>query len=107
MLSALRGDDSAAVAVAEAELSPLLEDVARPISGESPCGADIGFDADFLRLKEEIDKLNAVDMRVDQERAAELGRQRRANGSRAGGSTEQTADRTAPKAPMMDNDFVV
>jgi type VI secretion system protein VasJ len=107
MLAALRGGDSQNVAVADVELSPLLEDVARPISDEAACGTDIGYDSDFLRLKEEIDKLNAVDTRVDQERAAELGRQLRANGGRAGGSTEQNADRTAPKAPVMDDDFVV
>jgi hypothetical protein len=75
MLAALRGADSSGAVVAEAELSPLLEDVARPIPGDDPCGTDVGYDADFLRLKEEIDKLNAVDTRVDQERAAELGRQ--------------------------------
>ena len=77
LLGALRRDGAA---VAESPLTPLLEDVARAIPGANPCGEDVSYDPDFLRLKEEIDKLNAVDTRVDQEKAAELSRQLKANG---------------------------
>jgi len=58
----------------EPALSPLLTDVARPLAEPTPCGRDIGSEAEFLRLKEEIDRLNAVDLRVDQEQATALTR---------------------------------
>jgi hypothetical protein len=105
LLGALRG---AAPAVAEPELTPLLEDVARAIPGANPCGDDVSYDPDFLRLKEEIDKLNAVDTRVDQEKAAELSRQLRANGSRAAHAPSENAETTeARRAMAMDVDFVI
>jgi len=62
-------------ASAEPELSPLLADVARPLAEPTPCGRDIGSEGEFLRLKEQIDRLNAVDLRVDQEQATALTRQ--------------------------------
>jgi type VI secretion system protein VasJ len=104
MLAALRGEDSAGAAVAQAELSPLLEDVARPIPGDGVCGTDISYDADFLRLKEEIDKLNTVDTRIDQERAAELGRQLRDGRKPVAAEGEETATRDAAK---LDVEFVI
>jgi len=53
-------------------LSPLLEGVRRPIPGSNPCGRDISYEEDFLAIKAEIDKLNAVGGQIDQERAMEL-----------------------------------
>ena len=44
LLGALRGE---ATAVAEPELTPLLEDVARAIPGANPCGDDVSYDPDF------------------------------------------------------------
>src|SRR5262245_6971736 len=78
-------------ASAEPASSSLLEDVARPFAAPTPCGRDVGYDGEFLRLKEEIDRLNAVDLRVDQQQATALtqqlkeahGQQRRPNGNGA------------------------
>lgn len=106
VLAALRRASSGDTAVADVELSPLLEDVARPIEGDNPCGADVSYDADFLRLKEEIDKLNAVDTRVDQARAAEMGRQLR-NGKPVASTTADDDERAARGTSKMDADFVV
>jgi len=76
-------------ASADVAMSPLLQDVARPFAQPRPCGRDVGYDGEFLRLKEEIDRLNAVDLRVDQQQATALtqqlkdahGQQRRPNGN--------------------------
>ena len=93
---------------AEAPLTPLLEDVARAVPGANPCGEDVSYDPDFLRLKEEIDKLNAVDTRVDQEKATELSRQLRGNGSRAAQARTESAETTqVRRAAGMDSDFVI
>jgi type VI secretion system protein VasJ len=81
---------------AEVGTSPLLQDVARPFAEPTPCGRDVAYDGEFLRLKEEIDRLNAVDLRVDQQEAAALtrqlkdahGQQRRPN---ANGSSAQAS----------------
>ena len=105
LFSALRGEDAAVV---ESPLSPLLEDVARPIPGANPCGEDVSYDPDFLRLKEEIDKLNAVDTHVDQEKAAELARQLKGNGARSTSATESSVEPSAARqASTMDADFVI
>ncbi len=60
------------ISPAKAELSPLLEAVGRPIPGSDPCGVDVSYDEDYLRIKAEIDKMGTVSGRVDQERASEL-----------------------------------
>jgi hypothetical protein len=73
----------------ESGVSSLLQDVARPFAEPTPCGRDVAYDGEFLRLKEEIDRLNAVDLRVDQQQATALtqalkeahGQQRRPNGN--------------------------
>jgi type VI secretion system protein VasJ len=105
LVAALRREDAA---VAQAPLSALLDDVARPIRGEDPCGEDVSYDADFLRLKEEIDKLNAVDTRVDQEKAADLARQLKESGSRTPQTVEQRAESAGARRPSgMDADFVI
>jgi type VI secretion system protein VasJ len=104
VLSAIRGSSEPATAVAEEELSLLLQDVVRAIPGENACGMDVSYDADFLRLKEEIDKLNAVDTRVDQARAAELGRQLRSGRS---ASSADEGERSIRGASTMDDELVV
>ncbi|MEO6527588.1 MAG: type VI secretion system protein TssA [Gemmatimonadaceae bacterium] len=38
----------------------LLEDIARPFPEPTPCGSDITYDTDFIRLKDEFDKLSGV-----------------------------------------------
>ena len=50
-------------------LSPLVEAVRRPIPGEKPCGVDVTYNDDFLKLKAEIDKIGTVSAKVDQEKA--------------------------------------
>ncbi|HEY7394826.1 MAG TPA: type VI secretion system protein TssA [Gemmatimonadaceae bacterium] len=80
----------------ESGVPSLLQDVARPFAEPTPCGRDVAYDAEFLRLKEEIDRLNAVDLRVDQQQATALtqalkeahGQQRRPNGN---GSSAQAS----------------
>lgn len=104
LLAALGRQDAS---VAEAAVSPLLEDVVRPIPGANPCGEDVSYDADFLRLKEEIDKLNTIDTRVDQEKAAELAR-----GLKGAGQAAQPAENVAEpngvrRATGMDAAFVI
>ena len=94
--------------VAELPRTPLLDDVALAIPGANPCGEDVSYDADFLRLKEEIDKLNAVDTRVDQEKAAELARQLKGNVRGVTPEPEHGTEPTANRgAAGMDADFVI
>jgi len=93
--------------VGEAVLSPLLEDVVRPIPGENPCGEDVSYDADFLRLKEEIDKLNTIDTHVDQEKAAELARQLKGTGQSAQPAENVAEPNAVRPARGMDADFVI
>ena len=105
VLAALGRQDAS---VAEAALSPLLEDVVRPIPGENSCGEDVSYDADFLRLKEEIDKLNTIDTHVDQEKAAELARQLKGSTGQGARPAENVAEPGgARRAPGMDADFVI
>jgi type VI secretion system protein VasJ len=61
-----------APAAPEVVLSPLLKAIKTPIPGDNPCGKDASYDEDFLAIKSEIDKLNSVSGRIDQEKAAEL-----------------------------------
>jgi type VI secretion system protein VasJ len=42
------------------KLTPLLEDVSRPISGDDPVGEDISYDDDFQALKDVIDQISSV-----------------------------------------------
>ena len=91
-------------ASADPTLSPLLADVARPFAEPTPCGRDIGADGDFLRLKEEIDRLNAVDLRVDQQQATALTRQlKEANGHQP----RSDGNGSSAKAAGFDPDLVV
>jgi type VI secretion system protein VasJ len=55
--------------------TPLLESVSKPIPGPDPCGRDVSYDDDFLRIKNEIDKMETVGAKIDQEKALEDARQ--------------------------------
>lgn len=44
----------------EEKLTPLLKEVACPISEDNPAGEDITYDDDFLALKDEIDQISSV-----------------------------------------------
>ena len=67
--------EGAAPAPVVETLSPLQEAVRRPIPGDNPCGADITYNDDFLKLKAEIDKIGSVSAKVDQEKAVADARQ--------------------------------
>jgi type VI secretion system protein VasJ len=55
--------------------TPLLEAIEKPIPGPEPCGKDVSYDDDFLRIKGEIDKMESVTVKIDQEKALEDARQ--------------------------------
>lgn len=44
----------------EATLSPLVEEIAGPISESDPVGADVSYDDDYLALKDQVDQISSV-----------------------------------------------
>jgi len=54
------------------ELSPLVEALLAPVSGENPCGDDIKYDDDFQELKAEVDLLGSGTGGVDFDRIVTL-----------------------------------
>ncbi len=45
-------------------MSELLDIIIRPLAGDSPCGENVSYDADFDLLKREINKLSGIDCAV-------------------------------------------
>lgn len=53
----------------DVSLSPLLKDVAEPLSGDGSAGVDVSYDDDFLALKDDVDLLSSANPEgVDYER---------------------------------------